>query len=73
MEPSMVWKTHSLIRKVKMMIGEDKENATILSKVAELVKTCKHFGEYDEYCNDRCILYDFCDKTYEVMRHANNR
>lgn len=48
------------------MSGEDKETATMLSKVATLVQTCEHFGDY-EHCNDSCDLCDFCDKLYEAM------
>jgi len=37
----------------------------ILSQVAEVVKRCPHFGDWDEFCNENCPLYLFCDGIYE--------
>jgi len=48
------------------MTEEDKQTATVLSKVAELVKTCPRFGDFD-WCNEHCDLDEFCDKVYEVI------
>ena len=35
-----------------------------LSKVAQIVKLCPHFGDWD-WCMDECPLYKFCDGIYE--------
>ena len=45
---------------------EEKGRAKTLAKVAEIVKLCPHFGDWD-WCNENCLLYDFCDRIYESM------
>jgi len=47
---------------VKMMNGE-REPTAILSQVAEVIKRCPHFGDWD-WCVDDCPLYVFCDGVY---------
>jgi len=46
--------------------NEERSRTTVLAKIAELVKTCPHFGDWD-WCNVNCDLYDFCDGVYTVM------
>ncbi len=54
---------HSFLTKVRKMNGEYGPNKT-LSQVAEVVKKCPHFGDWD-WCQDDCPLYLFCDGIYE--------
>jgi len=41
----------------------ERSRTKVLALVAESVKGCPHFGEWD-WCNDNCDLYDFCDGVY---------
>lgn len=48
-------------------MDEEKSHQATLSRVAEVVKRCPHFGEWEEFCNLNCDLYDFCDKIFEIQ------
>ena len=48
------------------MENEEKTWMSILGKIAEIVKSCPHFDDWD-WCNDHCpILYRFCDQVVVV-------
>jgi len=49
------------------MDKEEKLNDKTLGRVAEIVKTCPRFGDWD-WCNTNCLLYDFCDGVYVAQR-----
>ena len=48
-------------------MNSKKSRMKTLSKVAEIVKTCPHFGEWD-WCNTNCKLYEFCDQISASLR-----
>ncbi len=47
-------------------MNNQKSRMKTLSKVAEIVITCPHFGEWD-WCNTSCELYKFCDQISESL------
>lgn len=48
---------------------EKRSSDKTLGRVAEIVKKCPHFGEWD-WCNAHCDLYKFCDGIYVAQRAA---
>lgn len=45
-------------------MNNEKKQTAMLAKIAEVVKQCFYFGNWD-WCMDNCPLYLFCDGVYE--------
>jgi len=54
------------LRRAREM-NSKKSKMKTLSRVAGIVKTCPHFGEWD-WCNTNCELYEFCDQISASLR-----
>jgi len=44
-----------------------KPHDKVLGRIAEIAKTCPHFGDWD-WCNLNCDLYKFCDGVYVAQK-----
>jgi len=49
------------------LANAEKSNEKVLGRVAEMVKGCPHFGDWD-WCNAHCDLYEFCDGIYVAQK-----
>ena len=53
-----------------LTVEEKKAHTKILAKIAEIIQSCPHFGDWD-WCNTHCELYKFCDQIVEVLNLSN--
>jgi len=47
-------------------MDEERSFTKILAKIAEIVQSCPHFGDWD-WCNEHCELYKFCDQIVDIL------